>query len=359
MSYSPFRHIDSVFWKRNPVHLTFFLTKRCNARCPFCFYLSGRNAGQSDGDELSLDEIRKISSSMGNLLWLAFSGGEIFLRSDIVDITKAFYETNRPAILLFPTNGFLSDVILEKMDDIMKMCIKSTVVVKLSIEGTETVHDAIRGNGSFRKVMKTYSAMGELLDRYPNFELGINTVMCSENQDHMDELIEFVNGLEYVKTHTVSLIRGNVGDEALKDVKTEKYFETIKKLARNLQKKKSSTYRFRGAGLKAAQDILQRRLIHETMVRKKQMLPCYAGRLNIVLTESGDVYPCEEFSMKIGNVRNQGYDMKNILKTPQAKRVIRSIRNNDCYCTHECYVMTNVMFNPLMYPELLREYVRI
>ena len=127
----------------------------------------------------------------------------------------------------------------------------------------------------------------------------------------------------------------------------------------NLRNRTSGIYRFKGARLKAAQDILQRRLIHETLIQKRQLIPCYAGRLNLVLTESGDVYPCESFTMNIGNVKNYGYNLKSLLKTEQAKKIIHSIQNNNCYCTHECYFMTNILFNPRMYPLLLKEYIQL
>jgi radical SAM protein with 4Fe4S-binding SPASM domain len=377
MSYSPFRHIDSVFWKSNPIQLTFFLTRRCNLRCPFCFYLSGdrevsSSSTRDNGDltrpfpaknnltELSLDEIEKISSSLGKLLWLAFSGGEIFLRSDIVEITKIFYERNRPAIILFPTNGLLTDVIKEKIEEILDHCRKSTIVVKLSLEGLEDLHDSIRGvKGSFQKTIQTYRTLSALLDMYPHFDLGINTVFSSVNQDHMDELIGFVNGLEGIRTHTVSLIRGTVSDKGLKAIDSEKYHRTIDRLAANLKQKISGTYNFKGAKLKAAQDILQRRLIYNTLKQKKQLIPCYAGRLNLVLTETGEVYPCESFTMGIGNVRDNNYDLVKILKNDKAQKYLRSIQDKDCYCTHECYFMTNILFNPSMYPALLKEYIQL
>jgi radical SAM protein with 4Fe4S-binding SPASM domain len=379
MTYTPFRHIDSVFWKHSPIHLTFFLTRRCNARCPFCFYLGKKNAQPREGintgspagdyepvksihnsDELTLQEIEKISLSFGKLLWLAFSGGEIFLRSDIAEITKVFYKNTKPSIILFPTNGLLTDTIRGKIEEILTSCRKSTIVVKLSLEGTEFTHDTIRGaKGSFGKTMDTYRALGELLEQYPNFELGINTVFCSTNQDHMDDLIAFVQKLDKVKTHTVSLIRGEVADTSLKTVDVGKYEATIKKLESNLKRKQTGRYRFRGARLKAAQDILQRRLIHETLCKKKEVIPCYAGKLNLVLTERGDVYPCESFSGKMGNVRDTGYDIQKLLKTDKAKGVIHSIQSNGCYCTHECYFMTNILFNPRMYPSLLKEYIMV
>ena len=359
MSYSPFRHAASIFWKRSPLQLTFFLTRRCNARCPFCFYLSDDNLSAEDRPELSLDEIKKISPSMGKLLWLAFSGGEIFLRDDIVEIAKVFYKNNRPSIILFPTNGLMTDVIKEKIETVLKHCSQSTIAVKLSLEGPENVHDSIRGKGSFHRTIKTYEALGALLDLYPNFELGINTVFCSANQDSMDEVIELVKGMDRIRTHTVSLIRGAVADPGLKDVDMEKYLETINELAANLKNRESCIYRFKGAKLKAAQDILQRRLIYETGVRKRQMVPCYAGKLNLVLTESGDVYPCESFSMKLGNLRDNGYDIERLRKNKKSQSIIRSIKDNGCFCTHECYLMTNILFNPRLYPKLLKEYLQL
>ncbi len=359
MYYSPFRHIGSVFWKRNPIQLTFFLTKRCNARCSFCFYLSDKDFTEKRWPELSLDEIEKISQSMGRLLWLAFSGGEIFLRDDIVEITLAFYKRNKPAIILFPTNGLLTDVIKEKIETILKHCQKSTIVVKLSLDGMEILHDDIRGKrGSFQKTLKTYHALGDMFDRYPNFDLGINTVFCSANQENMKDLVEFVNGLEKIRTHTVSLVRSTDPDGSLK-IDCEKYCETINMLALNLKKKVSSMYRFKGARLKAAQDIVQRRMIYETMIQKRQLIPCYAGRLNLVITESGDVYPCESFTMKMGNVRDNGYNVQRILKTDYTQNIIHLIQDKGCFCTHECYFMTNILFNPRMYPALLKEYVQL
>jgi len=134
---------------------------------------------------------------------------------------------------------------------------------------------------------------------------------------------------------------------------------SINKIALNLRKNISDTYHFKGARIKAAQDIVQRNLIYDTMTQKKQLTPCYAGKLNLVITETGDIYPCESFDMKMGNVRDNGYSIKNILKTDKAQKIIRSIKDNGCYCTHECYLMTNILFNPKLYPRIAKEYLQI
>ena len=124
---------------------------------------------------------------MGPLLWLAFSGGEIFLRDDLVEISRIFYGNNRPAVMLFPTNGLLPELIRDRTEQVLKQCPQSIIAVKLSMDGLYQDHDTLRNTpGSFRKNHGNLHLLKGLLDAYPNFELGINTVFCSENQDRMD-----------------------------------------------------------------------------------------------------------------------------------------------------------------------------
>ena len=358
MNYSPLRHIGSVIRKQDPVQLTFFVTRKCNARCPFCFYLSRGDAPQDP--ELSLDEIRKVSSSLGRLLWLAFSGGEIYLRDDLPAIAKTFYDNNKPAIILLPTNGLLPDRIREQTEAILKQCPKSTVAVKVSLDGPAEVHDHLRRvPGAFQKALETVDALRPLLARYPNFELGINTVFCSANQAYVDGLIDFVRGIEGVSTHTVSFVRGEVAEEGLKQVDLKTYDQVIRKLETNLKRSPGSGYRFRGSRLKTAQDIVQRRLIHDTAEKNERLIRCYAGRLTLVLTETGELYPCESFGNRMGNVREWGYDVKKLLAGSGAQAALRAVRESGCHCTHECYMMMNILFNPALYPSLAKEYLSL
>jgi MoaA/NifB/PqqE/SkfB family radical SAM enzyme len=360
MMYSPVRHAGSILWKRQPLQLTFFVTRKCNAKCPFCFYLKSAANVDNDATELSLDEIRMISLSLGKLLWVAFSGGEPYLRNDLAAISQVFYEQNKPAVMLYPTNALLPDLITEKTEQILKHCTKAVIVVKLSMDGLNGTHDALRNTpGAFAKTMETYHLLERLLDRYPNFELGINTVFCSENQDTMDEIIDFVQTLRNIKTHTISMIRGNLIDEHYKAVDYEKYAHAVNRLEVDMKRKMSNIYRFRGARLKAAQDIVQRRLIYQTSLAQKRLVPCYAGRLNLVLSESGEVYPCEILTTSLGNIRDYDYDIRRIIGSGKARKVITSILNNECYCSHECYFITNILFNPRLYPALFKEYLQL
>ncbi len=357
--YSPLRNLRDIVWKQRPIQLTFFITKRCNANCPYCFSLRSSNKTLDDRPELSLAEICKISSSLGSFLWLAFSGGEIYLREDLVEISEIFYKNNKPAIILFPTNGLLSEVIQARTEKILERCPKSTIVVKLSIDGLYDDHDALRNSpGSFEKTVETYHMLEKLIGKHPNFELGINTVFCSKNQNSMDAIINFVAGLKNIKTHTISLIRGNLVNEHFKRVDYQKYLKAVERLEMNQINNKSGIYRFKGARIKAAQDIVQHRLIYQTAQDRGRFIPCYAGRLNVVIKENGDVYPCEILTESFGNVRDYEYNVGNVTRSDKARRILDSIRNNHCYCTHECYYMTNILFNPRLYPAIAKEYLR-
>jgi MoaA/NifB/PqqE/SkfB family radical SAM enzyme len=354
------RHVDAIAWKRRPIQLTFFVTRKCNARCPYCFYLQSAGMAEADPAELSLEEIGKVSRALGSLLWLAFSGGEIFLRKDLVEISRLFHRQNRPAIMLYPTNGLLPQQIHDSMAQILRDCSDSVVVVKLSLDGVGAAHDALRGTkGGFDKLMQTYRLLAGLLQDHPNFELGINTVFCSGNQDRMDEIIEFVQSLEHIRTHTISLARGDLADPSYKAVDHAKYERAVGRLAENLRNRTTPTYRFRGARLKAAQDILQRRLIHRTLLEQRRLISCYAGRLNLVLSETGEVTPCEIRPESFGNVRAHGYDLHSVVRTAAARATLGSIGRGECHCTHECYFITNILFNPRCYPALAQEWLRL
>lgn len=358
--YGPLRHLGAVAWKRRPIQLTFFLTRRCNARCPFCFYLQSADPAPLPGAQLALDEIERLARPLGSLLWLAFSGGEIFLREDLVEISRLFYAYNRPAILLLPTNGLLPELIRSRTERILADCPRSVIVVKLSLDAIGEHHDRLRATpGGFGRVMRTYRLLVPLLQRYRNFELGINTVFMADNQNRMDEIIAFVEQLPHIRAHTISLVRGNLADSRCRQIDPHTYRRTIERLAAGLERGTASTYRFPGARLKAAQDLLQRQLIHRTLVSGARQIPCFAGRLNLVLTESGEVYPCEMRSESFGNVRSHGYDLRRVVRTAAARATLGSIARGECHCTHECTFITNILFNPRCYPALAKRWLQL
>jgi len=357
MRHSPLRHVGALLWKRRPLHLTFFVTRRCNARCDFCFS-RGRTAPQ--GPELSTAEIARLAPTVGPLLWLSYSGGEPTLRDDLAEITGIFARHCRPAIVLLSTNGIDPQRTAAAAAGMLAAAPRSTVVVKLSLDGPPELHDRLRGvPGAYARVLESLGLLRELAAREPRLEVGVNTVLCAANQGLTGEVFAAVSRLDGVNSHTLSLVRGTIPDPALGAVDPTRYLLAAEELARALRDGSQPRYRFLGARLKAAQDVLQRQLIAATQRRQGRVIPCYAGRLNLVLDECGELSPCEEFSLRLGNVRDNDFDVRATARSAKARAVLAAIARGECWCTHECFMMTNILFNLRLYPALLREYLRL
>jgi hypothetical protein len=72
---------------------------------------------------------------------------------------------------------------------------------------------------------------------------------------------------------------------------------------------------------------------------------------------NGDIYPCELLiDRKLGNVRDSGYDFKKIWYGKKADEARRFIRDTKCFCTYECFLTVNILFNPRMMPRILKEW---
>lgn len=90
-----------------PINFTVSVTNRCNARCKTCniwrIYEKEPSLSKS---ELGIEEFERIFENIGrNAYWFTISGGEPFLRKDIVDIYGALIHHCSPNIINIPTNA--------------------------------------------------------------------------------------------------------------------------------------------------------------------------------------------------------------------------------------------------------------
>jgi len=116
--------------------------------------------------------------------------------------------------------------------------------------------------------------------------------------------------------------------------------------------------RFPFADVINAKRIIRQRIISRVIRENRMILPCYAGILGAALFANGDVLPCElHDDLKLGNLRENGYDFKKIWSGPRAEEARRRIRQDRCFCTYECFLTLNILFNPRMYPQILKQYL--
>ncbi|HEX5323723.1 MAG TPA: hypothetical protein VFW40_08050, partial [Capsulimonadaceae bacterium] len=124
----------------HPYKLNFCVTYRCQSRCLTC------NIWQiKPKDELELWEIQEFTRKNPYFRWLQLTGGEPFLRKDIVDIAKAFFE-NSPGlyVVTIPTNALCErSYVISKVRAMLDMGIPK-LAITISLDGYRELHDEIR-----------------------------------------------------------------------------------------------------------------------------------------------------------------------------------------------------------------------
>lgn len=343
------RCIPRIFFKRGlPLQFIFFVTSRCNLRCRHCFYW--RQLGKEPKDELTLNEIEKfVKSSQLNLLWLSLTGGEPFLRPDLPKIAEAFCRYGKVINLSIPTNGQLKEETFEATKEILKSCLNTYVLVSVSFEGSQKIHDKIRNSkGSFNKAISTFTKLKEL-KTFANFGLSIQSTITSENQSQIKDFYIFVRDELKPDYYNFNLIRGDARDKSLKKLEIMYYQELYRTMKEDFGKGIWPYYNFpfnkliMKKNFRVYEDIIK---IHS---KNQYLSPCYSMSLSCVLTEKGDLYPCELLAnSKVGNIREINYDFSKIWYSPKSEEIRRKIKNK-CFCTYECALSVNTLFNPNFY----------
>lgn len=126
--------------RRIPLAVRFQLTNRCTLQCKYC------NIWHTETKELSTKEIFRIIHELSKLgtKRISFSGGEPLLREDIDEIITF---CNKQGI--YPEMNSNGTLVPKKIDTVKKLDF-----LKLSLDGPQEVHDAVRGDGSYQKVIE-------------------------------------------------------------------------------------------------------------------------------------------------------------------------------------------------------------
>lgn len=344
-----------------PIYLVYFVTDRCNARCKHCLFGDG-TIYPDVKKELTLDEIEKVTAKMGPLMFLLPTGGEPFLREDIGEIVAIFYRNTGVRNVGIPTNGSLTERVVSSVEKILESCPDIDLGIDVSLDAVGERHDKIRGvPGIFSKAVATYRELKLIEKKDPRLNVNIETTVSSFNDGFLNENYDyFVNELKPTALFTL-LTRGKPSEPASLHFNIDRYLEYADRLEKGLLSGEISGYRhFPFAEFINAKRIIRHRLISRIARENRYFIPCQAGRLGAALFANGDVFPCElHTDMKLGNVRDYGYDFKRIWKSRKARETRRRIRRERCFCTYECFLTLNILFNPRFLPSLIFHWLRI
>ena len=204
--------LDSVVARRprvikSPIpslrYLELQITDKCNLRCKHCYI------GASKNKELSLTKLEAVLDEFEAMqgLRLLITGGEPLMHSHFAEFNEMLRSYLFRKILF--TNGLLLD---RKLREILNVD-----EIQFSVDGMENGHDALRGLGTFRKVMNSIEAALRA-----GHQVSISTMIHRRNLQEFDEMERLFKGLG-VRDWTVDVPcpEGNMKDNDILGVPPE------------------------------------------------------------------------------------------------------------------------------------------
>ncbi len=334
-----------------PVNYTVSLLYTCNSRCSTC------NIWKKKANDFSVEEYKKTFKSIGRApYWITFSGGEPFLRNDIVEIVTSIYKISRPRIINIPTNGILTNSIVERVAAIAKGCPKAQVIINVSIDGIEAQHDEIRKvPGNYRKAIATFQKLKGL--KLPNLAVGIHTVISELNVDGFSSIATELQRLK--------------PDSYITEIAEERVeLDTVgAKITPGLVAYKSAAdfliHSIKHARFKGMNKITQAfRIEYYAMVKKimrdkVQVIPCYSGVASTQISPDGDLWTCCVKAKSLGNLRQNKYNFRKIWFNRDARLERRSIHKKECWCPLANAAYTNMLMDlPTLFRVFYRSYIK-
>lgn len=127
------------------------LTGRCNLKCRHCF-ASVYPEARKVSTELTTEEALAIIRQFNDLpvAKVMLTGGEVFVRNDIISIIQTIRETGKQLVIDITTNALL---VTESMID--ELLMNNVDELSISLDGTEEVYHKVRGaNTDFNRLLK-------------------------------------------------------------------------------------------------------------------------------------------------------------------------------------------------------------
>ena len=174
---------DRNYLPAKPLDVICEISYICNLACPTCF----RWTAKPDEHELNFEQwkevIRKLKDWLGTFN-LTFTGGEPFLRKDLLDIFK--FATDNGIVTGVVSNGSLIDKTLAR-----KIVDSGLDGLCLSLNSLNRhIHNETRGtNGSYDEVMTAIENMKAVKE---GMRLSLSTTVVRENIGELVDMVEFV-----------------------------------------------------------------------------------------------------------------------------------------------------------------------
>lgn len=309
--------IETSIKNKNLYNVQIEITERCNWRCKHCYLPEYQNYGIEKEKLFELFiELRKLG-----VFELTLTGGEIFTRKDIFEIIKCARKLGFN-LTLFSNISLLNEVKIKILSEFYLSSISCTI-----FSMRDEIHDYItQKKGSLQRCIKNIN----LLRRY-NIPVEIKTIITKKNLNTWKEVYNFAKSNNCMYSIDYEIFPQNDGNTKplLLSLDREEFYNNCNDLdnMRGFQAKSHS----------------------------KNEYACDQLRNYLFINSRGDVYPCEKFYLKLGNIYSD--KIEEIWKNSKILNNIQEIKWCDLKTCSNCKIDKFCLRCPGMaYREMGSEY---
>ena len=333
-------------------------TYYCNSRCEMCsiweLYRKDRSRASA---ELSLDEIRRIFSSRRflGLRSVALTGGEPFLRRDLVDIAGFFLMRFPQAGMVIPTDSVSPGLTIRSVRRILEGYepTRKRFAVSVSLDGLRDTHNRQRGVDCFDKAI-------EVLETLAPLDLALIVSFTITRQNTSDILPVYRLARELGADFSTQFGQGSshyYGDRSLSSSEhqwREPELERVRSQITEIADERWAQLPMKLRLVDTSGYFMRRMVDYQRSPRR--IFDCYSGTHSCFIDPYGDVYPCLMLDKKLGNAKRDGFDA--VWDGPVAQEVRGLIARRECHCWTPCEACPSLgrSLNPQLvaFPKLLR-----
>lgn len=287
-----------IRYTKIPHSVRLTLTNRCNLHCSFCL---NDSTNEQANEELRTEEWLAFIERLKELrvFNISLSGGEIFIRKDLLVLLTRLRENRMHRITLL-TNGTL--ITGEIAAQLNQLKIKN---ISISLDGLEESHDQIRGLGAFRK---TVAGIRHLIAG--GIKPQISFTPTRSNYKDLGPLIDLIDALGLSALHVNTLTPEGRCVNIYQDIVLE-FPGQVKEVLDVVNEKKKDHPGMEIACqmgfyyyLPQSYEYFQKNPQNFEMKHLKD--GCGAAATSCVISATGDVLPCEGLAdFAGGNIRKQ------------------------------------------------------
>lgn len=195
--YLPYWFVKArIFGKKSPLQSVIFISDQCNLQCKHCCVFAQKIITKKSYEQIKQE--LEYSYKLG-ARFVDFEGGEPTMWKE------GEYDLNS-LIRLAKKIGFFSTTITTNA--VMPFAGSEADSIWVSMDGMNEYHDAVRGKGTFDKLVKNIETSGHK-------DLSVNMVVSKLNYESVDESIEFVKNNPHIKSISINFLTPYSGTEDL------------------------------------------------------------------------------------------------------------------------------------------------